>query len=232
MLELVEPFVERTRHIRTRQDVLCNLEKLREAFGFRDAVLLEFAADPATLVDFLDTNEERRGRWRKVSTPDAVQRAVNYARKFGEKGRVVRFDANHFAPDDPLLKVVEQLDLLEGVSVPITFESGVIGSIHFSGQPSLSAKQEAGLHLIGYVLFASFRVVHGNEDQGPRAALTPREKEVMILSSQGHTSPEIAEIAGMAERTVNQHIENVAYKFGTKNRLHTVANLLRLNLLY
>lgn len=53
----------------------------------------------------------------------------------------------------------------------------------------------------------------------------------MIQSSFGYTSPEIAQILGLAERTVNQHIENVAYKFGTKNRLHTVANLLRLNLL-
>ena len=231
VLELVEPFVERTRHIRTRQDVLCTLEKLREAFGFSDAVLLEFTSDMATLVDFLDTNEDRRGRWRKVATLDGLQRSIEVARKFGEKGRVIRFDASQYAPDDPHLKLIDQLDLRESVSVPITYESGVTGSIHFSGASSLTVKQEAGLHLIGYLLFASFRMVQGNDDNSPRASLTPREKEVMILSSQGYTSPEIAEIAGMAERTVNQHIENVAYKFGTKNRLHTVANLLRLNLL-
>ena len=53
----------------------------------------------------------------------------------------------------------------------------------------------------------------------------------MVKSSLGHTTPEIAQMLGLSDRTVNQHIENVSYKFGTKNRLHTVASLLRLNLL-
>ena len=53
----------------------------------------------------------------------------------------------------------------------------------------------------------------------------------MALSSEGLTSLEIAEQLGMSARTVNQHVDNVAAKLGTKNRAHTVAEVIRHRLL-
>ena len=66
---------------------------------------------------------------------------------------------------------------------------------------------------------------------GGSEPLTPREKEVITLSAEGHTSEDIAERLGMAARTVNQHVDNVARKLGTKNRTHTVAEAIRRNML-
>lgn len=231
VLELVEPFVELTRRIRTRQDALAVLEELCRTFGFREAVMLEYAPDLRSLIDYLDTSPTRRPRWKKVLDPEGVRRSVESSRTLLEHGRVARYDASRLAMDDPHRAVVADLDLLDGVSVPITGENQAAGAIHFSGLSDLSSAQEDSLHVIAYLLFASFRAVQNVAERPAHASLTPREKEVMIQSSLGHTSPEIAQILGLAERTVNQHIENVAYKFGTKNRLHTVANLLRLNLL-
>jgi DNA-binding CsgD family transcriptional regulator len=62
-------------------------------------------------------------------------------------------------------------------------------------------------------------------------ALTPREREVMQLSAIGLTSVEIADQLGMSARTVNQHVDNVADKLGTRNRAHTVAEIVKRGLL-
>ena len=43
---------------------------------------------------------------------------------------------------------------------------------------------------------------------------------------------EIAERLGMSARTVNQHVDNVADKLGTKNRTHTIAEVIRHGLLH
>ena len=64
-----------------------------------------------------------------------------------------------------------------------------------------------------------------------KAALTPREKEVMQLSAVGLTSAEIAGKLGLSARTVNQHVDNVAEKLGTRNRTHTIAELVRYDML-
>ena len=231
MLELVEPFVELSKHIRSRQDALVALRRACEVFGFRAAVMLEYSADLRTVTDHLDTSEVRRPRWATTMTAEGLRRAGDASRALLQNGKLVRFGASRFKPDDPYRQIMEKLDLIEGISVPITHAAGVAGSVHFSGLPELSDKQEEALHVVAYMLFANFRAVQGNDETATQATLTPREKEVMIQSSLGHTSPEIAVMLGLAERTVNQHIENVAFKFGTKNRLHTVANLLRLNLL-
>jgi len=62
-------------------------------------------------------------------------------------------------------------------------------------------------------------------------SLTPREREVMQLSASGLTSAEIADKLGMSARTVNQHVDNVADKLGTRNRAHTVAEIVKRGLL-
>ena len=48
----------------------------------------------------------------------------------------------------------------------------------------------------------------------------------MALSSEGLTSLEIAEQLCMSARTVNQRVDNVAAKLGTKNRAQTAAEAI------
>jgi len=40
-----------------------------------------------------------------------------------------------------------------------------------------------------------------------------------------------AQKLGMSARTVNQHVDNVADKLGTRNRTHTIAELVRNDML-
>lgn len=53
----------------------------------------------------------------------------------------------------------------------------------------------------------------------------------MELSAEGMTSELVAMRLDMSPRTVNQHIDNVAGKLKTRNRVHTVAEAIRRGLL-
>ena len=86
-----------------------------------------------------------------------------------------------------------------------------------------------GLHTAAYLIFATLQATRRPDKQV--AHLTPREMQVMEKAAEGYTTTEIAQLLGMSERTVNQHTDNVATKFGTRNRVHTVASLMRMHLL-
>jgi DNA-binding NarL/FixJ family response regulator len=57
----------------------------------------------------------------------------------------------------------------------------------------------------------------------PHEALTPREREVLQLAAEGHTSAEIARRLSISPRTVEMHRGNLMHKLD----LHTPADLIR-----
>ncbi len=61
--------------------------------------------------------------------------------------------------------------------------------------------------------------------------LTPREKEVLRLVSQGTTNQEIARQLSISLNTVKNHLKRIMEKLGASNRAQAVAYALRENLL-
>jgi LuxR family transcriptional regulator of spore coat protein len=59
--------------------------------------------------------------------------------------------------------------------------------------------------------------------------LTKREKEVFELLIKNKTTKEIAQILGISEKTVRNHISNTMQKLGVKGRSGAVVELLKLN---
>lgn len=51
-----------------------------------------------------------------------------------------------------------------------------------------------------------------------RAGLTPRESEVALLALKGLSSPEIAQVLAMSDKTVRQHLCRVYEKHGVRGR--------------
>jgi DNA-binding CsgD family transcriptional regulator len=115
--------------------------------------------------------------------------------------------------------------------VPISYEGELVGVAGFCGTPTLDHQQETALTLIAYSAIAQRRLTRRRTESRDQVNLTPREREVMRLSADGMTSAQIADQLGMSARTANQHIDNVADKLGTRNRAHTVAEVVRRNLL-
>lgn len=52
--------------------------------------------------------------------------------------------------------------------------------------------------------------------------LSPREKEVINMSSKGDTSKDIARALGISVRTADTHITNLRKKLGARNVQHAV----------
>jgi DNA-binding CsgD family transcriptional regulator len=57
--------------------------------------------------------------------------------------------------------------------------------------------------------------------------LSGREHEVLRWMAQGKSAEDVAEIIGISVATVMFHYRNVAVRYGTLNRTHTVVEALR-----
>jgi DNA-binding CsgD family transcriptional regulator len=66
---------------------------------------------------------------------------------------------------------------------------------------------------------------------GKQVTLTPRELSVLRLASNGHRTKKIAQLLELGEETVRSHIKKAQTKLGVKDRLHAVAEALRLQLI-
>lgn len=61
--------------------------------------------------------------------------------------------------------------------------------------------------------------------------LTKREKEVFTLLVTNKTTKEIADILGISEKTVRNHISNAMQKLGVKGRAQAVVELLKMKII-
>lgn len=71
-------------------------------------------------------------------------------------------------------------------------------------------------------------VLRGGERRGD---LTPREDEIVKLAAEGHTNREIAEILGLAEKTVENHRAAAMRKLGLRDRTELVRYAIRRGLI-
>jgi len=65
----------------------------------------------------------------------------------------------------------------------------------------------------------------------PWEALTKRERQVLRLVADGHTSPEVAAQLGISEATVRSHVEHMRNKLGVATRAGLVARAFRLGVM-
>ena len=121
--------------------------------------------------------------------------------------------------------------MVDGAMVPIKRDDAVVGLVALCGDTRLTPAQERALLFICYNLFSRVRTLHVSGVRLAHAALTPREREVIALSAEGLTAQQVGDQLGVTPRTVHQHMDNVADKMGTGNRVHTVAEVIRRELL-
>lgn len=231
MLALVERYFESIGDAQNDSDIIEVLGNIAEECGFRSAYLIEYGDDLSTARHVLDTNFSRRGWWQEYVSEGIRSSTEKIAEMFGREG-VQIFDSSRFADiSDPLLTFCQKYDMVECTVVPVSHGGVIVGVAGFSGLASLTNQQESGLQILIYAIFAQIRTFRNLGLVMQSHPLTPREKQVIGLSAKGLTSLEIAVKLSMSPRTVNQHVDNVAGKLGTKNRSHTVAEVIRRKLL-
>ncbi len=90
----------------------------------------------------------------------------------------------------------------------------------------------ADLHLLAvYAQDAAVRLL-ADADATPKPHITPREREVLLWTSQGKTAAEAGQIMGISARAAEFHIRNVSRKLGAPNKHAAVAHALALGILY
>lgn len=68
-------------------------------------------------------------------------------------------------------------------------------------------------------------------EKPPHKLLTPRERDVLRWLSYGRSSSEIGTLLEISPYTVNVHIQSIIHKLKASNRVHAVAQALRLGVI-
>lgn len=181
--------------------------------------------------DSIDTDLERRAASFDVVRQFGMDAGMESIGEVLQHDLVQQRGYADLAPNHPYLDFFRHHDLIEVTAVPISLNQRVAGLVNYSGTPQLDGVSLRALHTLSYCLFAQMRSSTAAANMAKPSArfkpLSPREMQVMQLTAKGLTAHEIAGVLGMSARTVNQHADNVADKLGTRNRTHTVAELIR-----
>jgi LuxR family quorum sensing-dependent transcriptional regulator len=213
MLAIAEPYFRAIAKARTDVSFTEILGQLACDFGFRSAYTIEYSDNRLSVRRVLD---------------GPMRTSPAYLNALFESGPVLKLDASRF-PDktDPALALSRRGDMVDVTVVPVYHSGDLVGFAGFCGGEALDRRRQTVLQLIVYNFFSQVRSEQRMGIVTAAEPLTPREKEVIALSAEGLTSSQIAERLGVSARTVNQHVDNVADKLGTKNRAHTVAEAIR-----
>ena len=233
MLSVVEKYIGPIRDMQSEADVRAVLADIAREHGFRYAFLIEYEPDFSAARHIVDTYPERAAAWPELFRTKGFAPGVQGIRWMLDRDMVIRLTGDRFGDAHPYLEFARKYDLSDAVAVPISQGESIAGLVSYAGTPELDRTEMTVLQLLSYSLFSQLRLID-REIKTPEPSLpplTPREKEVMRLSAIGMTSTEIAAKLGMSPRTVNQHVDNVADKLGTRNRTHTIAELVRNDML-
>ncbi|HEU0182992.1 MAG TPA: response regulator transcription factor [Agromyces mariniharenae] len=108
-----------------------------------------------------------------------------------------------------LLKAAPQAEILAGIRAVAAGETVLA--------PSIAAK-----------LVSRVRADAASE---PPPALSPREREVLVLVAEGRSNPEIAKALYIGEATVKTHLLHVFEKLGVNDRTRAVTRAMELGLI-
>jgi DNA-binding NarL/FixJ family response regulator len=183
--------------------------------------------------------ESEKG-WKVVGEAATGPEAVELVRRETPEVAVVDVSMPDTSGLELTRRIHEASPATEVLVLTVHDSEHVVREVMAAGARGYVLKSDAGRHLIAAVsavaehrTYVSERVaeivVEGLVGGGPGdppppdQALTAREREIVQMIAEGHTSRELAGVLGIRPKTVEAHRANVMRKLG----LHTVASLVR-----
>lgn len=118
--------------------------------------------------------------------------------------------------------------LVEGFTVPIFDQSGMQGCVTMAG-PELDPRCDVrrAVHMLALFGFGAAERLHGAAARAEAEPLTEREREVLRWLAAGHSQAAVADVLGIAERTVENHLRNARLKLNARNATHAVVSAIQ-----
>jgi LuxR family quorum sensing-dependent transcriptional regulator len=158
----------------------------------------------------------------KATTSPFEWREAQYDRSRGSSAALMMNEAADFG-------------LAHGFCVPIYSMSGFQAAVSFGARSwDIDDQFKGSLHLIAIYAHGRLRELlapSGNRAAGKATALSAREIETLKWSAEGKTAWEISVILGLSEKTIEKFLASAARKLDATNRVHTVAQAFRANIL-
>jgi DNA-binding NarL/FixJ family response regulator len=112
--------------------------------------------------------------------------------------------------------------MLEAGASGYVLKSGAYDELHRAVEAVSEGNHYLSPRITGVVIDAHFHAASEPQSSGSEA-LGPREREIVQLLAEGHTSPEIARRLHISTRTVEGHRQNITRKLN----VHSVAELTK-----
>lgn len=137
--------------------------------------------------------------------------------QIGRSGQKVLGDAGEFK-------------LKDGLAFPLITIEGTIVMVSLGGEEVDMSPE--GFNVVSlaatYAIGRAMQLQNAIELFDQRPDLTPRETECLKWAAEGKSEWEISQILGISEHTSEKHLLNAKRKLGAANRVHAVAEAIRL----
>ncbi|WEJ33036.1 LuxR family transcriptional regulator [Devosia sp. SD17-2] len=221
----------------TAEGVRKVLQKALERYGFHRFVisgLPDSAKDIREYVMLSGWDDEWLGRYTErdyFSVDPLVRHCFTTTLPFDWSS--ARYDPERDVGTHRMMQDAKEFGMSDGICVPFHMDGGMQAAMSMKGDPkAISPSERLELHMLTVYALGQLRFLNTFSQEGlAQRTITPREAEMLKWAAMGKTAGEIAEITGTSVRTVNQHCENAQRRLGTRNRLQTVVEAMRRNLI-
>ena len=133
---------------------------------------------------------------------------------------------------DHVFGAAREHGLAEGVAIPVFGADGARGSLSLGGaRMELKDTEIAMLEIAANLAVETATAVAGHRKTARDLGLTTREYDCLRWTADGKTDRDIAELLGLAVRTVEDHGASLRRKLDAVNRAHLVTRAFRSGLL-
>jgi LuxR family quorum sensing-dependent transcriptional regulator len=225
-LELVEEFDD----LRTPEGVVERLASGLSIFGF-SSMLITGVPEPPRHVEayFLRNGWPRRWTQRYANENNyAEDPLTSWGRRNinpFEWSKAIDTGEPRARKEQPAANVEPR----RGFVVPVIRACGSVSCVTLAGErPHLEQRSSSTVRMLSLCAHArALELLEKDEDSGPRAVLSVREREVLHWIAGGKSSWDISVILGISERAVNWLIASATRKLDAVNRTQAVVNAIR-----
>lgn len=232
-LSEVQEFVRHTRALNTYEELEAALDGATNALGFQYFALVHHVPDPSAFHATHVSNYPSawieqviaKQYWADDPIVLACQRSVaSFA--WSELHEVLTLSHRH----REILSNARKAGLVAGFTIPANAPGELSGSVSFAVKDgkSLPHKSLPSTHYVGAFAYEAARRIARKLSvrASPLAQLTGRQLDCVVLVARGKSDWEAAQILGISQATVHQHVQAAMKKFEVSTRTQLVVRSL------